>query len=184
MTYTIPDFGPSDLLTSAREGMRRLRVDQGSTGFYLGREFRTFKEWPSATTEIYVIKAFVPVDIILLDVTAEIEAGQIRIETLAAGDASGIFGESLPLFNANNMTVAPQYTPATQLTAGGAIDGGLVLDVLRVKTDTNTQRSQSVNASQDGGRGIAPGTYHFRITLTAAIGTLKLRWEERPQVTN
>lgn len=37
MTYTIPDFGPSDLLTSSREGTRRLRVDVAQAGFFEGR---------------------------------------------------------------------------------------------------------------------------------------------------
>ena len=44
MTWTVPDFGPSDLLTSEREKYRRVRVDVGQTGFFDGREFRTFKE--------------------------------------------------------------------------------------------------------------------------------------------
>lgn len=39
MSYTIPDFGPPDLLTSERLGTRRLRVDVGQTGFFERREF-------------------------------------------------------------------------------------------------------------------------------------------------
>ena len=37
MTYTVPDFGPSDLITSAREGTRRVRVDVAQTGFFEAR---------------------------------------------------------------------------------------------------------------------------------------------------
>ena len=45
MVFTIPDFGPSDLLTSGREGTRRVRVDVAQTGFFEARERRSFKEW-------------------------------------------------------------------------------------------------------------------------------------------
>lgn len=37
MTYTVQDFGPSDLLTSNRYKYRRVRVDVGQTGFFEGR---------------------------------------------------------------------------------------------------------------------------------------------------
>ena len=37
MTWTIPDFGPNDLLTSEKESFRRVRVDVAQTGFFEGR---------------------------------------------------------------------------------------------------------------------------------------------------
>lgn len=161
---------------------RRLKVEQARTSFYQGKEFRTFKEWTVATTATYVIKAVVPINIILLELDIQIEEGQIRIETVVGGTAGGTFSETLPIFSTNNMTEKPQpaYVNMTVLTAGGTHTGGTVLDVLRTKTSGNSQHSGSVGANGGAERGVSPNTYYFRITLTAAIGTFKARFEERP----
>jgi hypothetical protein len=168
----------ADMVTSSKAGIRRYKVDQGSTGFYNGVEARAFKEWPTATTGTYVIKAVVPIDIILTAIELQIETGTIRMETVAGGTPGGVFAETLPVFRANNMSVAPAYTPTVVLTAGGTHTGGTLLDVLRVKADLNSNRSASVGDSQGSERGVAPGTYHFRLALNGVIGTLKMRWED------
>jgi hypothetical protein len=180
MTYTIPDFGPADLLTSGREGTRRVRVDVAQTGFFEGRERRSFKEWPTATTATYVIRATVPVNVILSALEIAIEAGSIRIETVVGGTPSGTWGEVLPIFAANTMSGTPAYTGVVVLEAGGSHTGGTVLDVLRAKTDSNTNRSASVGNNNDLVRGVAPGVYYYRMTMTGVIGVASFRWEERP----
>jgi hypothetical protein len=180
VSFTIPDFGPSDLLTSAREGTRRVRVDVAQTGFFENRERRSFKEWATATTGTYVIRATVPINVILSALDIALEAGAIRIETVVGGTASGTWAEVLPIFAANNMTNAPAYTGQVFLDAGGTHTGGVVLDVLRAKTDANTNRSSSVGATADTVRGVSPGVYYYRMTLTGVIGVASFRWEERP----
>lgn len=174
---------PFDLLTDGGDGPnRRIRVDVAQTGFFAGREFRTFKEWTAATTETYVIKAVVPINVILFEFGIELEAGTVRVETVFGGTEGGSFSEALPIFSTNNMSEKPQppYAASVTLTGGGTLTGGLVLDVLRAKTSDNSNFAGSVGASAGAERGIAIGTYYFRITLTAAIGVLKARWEERP----
>ena len=40
MTYTIQDFGPSDVMTTAKEGSRRIKVEDGNSSFYEGQPSR------------------------------------------------------------------------------------------------------------------------------------------------
>ena len=173
---------PSGLITDRDGSNPRLRVDVAQTGFFSGREFRTFKEWSVAATETYVIKAVVPVNTILFEFGLDLEAGSARIETVVGGTEGGSFSETLPIFVTNTMTERPLplYTPQNVLTAGGTLTGGTVLDVLRGKAADNSNFAGSVGASTGAERGVAPTTYYWRITLAAAIGVLKARWEERP----
>ena len=174
---------PFDLLTDGGDGPnRRLRVDVAQTGFFAGREFRTFKEWSAATTATVVIKAVVPIDIILFELGIELEAGTARIETLVGGTEGGTFAEVLPIFPTNTMSEKPQppYAAQVVLTSGGTLTGGTLLDPLRAKTSDNSNFSASVGAAAGAERGVGANTYYFRATLTAVIGVFKARWEERP----
>jgi hypothetical protein len=186
LTGTVAPFStvdlPHDLYTSTKEGFRRLRVDIAQTSFFEGREFRTFKEWTAATTATYVIKAVVPLDIILFSLTSAVEAGTIRVETVVGGTEGGTFSETLPILPANTMSTRPSpfYTNQTVLTAGGTLTGGTVIDVLRIKAADNSNFAGSVGVAATDERGVGAATYYFRITLTGVIGTFKARWEERP----
>lgn len=167
-----------DLLTDKGSGPnRRLRVDVGQTGFFAGREFRTFFEFSADQ----VIKAVVPVDIILFGLEVILTAGLLRIETVVGGTEGGSFSNTLPIFPRNTMSERPQpfYTPQVVLTSGGTHTGGTVIDVLLNKTADVTNFSSSVGAENSDERGIGAGTYYLRLTGTAAIGIIKARWEER-----
>ncbi len=173
---------PQELITgTGADPKPRLRVDVGQTSFFEGREFRSFKEWAAATTATYVIRATVPVNTILFELGIEIEEGAARIETVVGGTPGGSFSEVLPIFGANNMSDRPTpfYVAQNVIEAGGTHTGGTVLDVLRAKTSGNSNFAGSVGSSTGAERGVAIGTYYFRITLTGAIGILKMRWEER-----
>lgn len=176
---TLPLADPS--LTTGTTNPR-LRVDVAQTGFFEGREFRTFKEWPTATSATYVIKAVVPINIILFELGVELEAGTARIETLVGGTEGGTFSETLPIFPTNTMSEKPQPPYANQviLTAGGTLAGGLLLDSLRAKTSDNSNFSASVGAAAGAERGVGANTYYFRVTLSSVLGVFKARWEERP----
>ena len=160
----------------------RLRVDLAQTGFFEKREFRTFREWLTATTGTYVIKAVVPVDIILLELGITLDAGTARIETLVGGTEGGVFTpDDLPIFPANTMLEGPPpVANQVLLTAGGTLAGGLLLDPLRAKTSDNSNFAGSVGAGTGAERGVGPNTYYFRLTLSGVTGVFKARWEERP----
>lgn len=159
----------------------RIRVDVAQTSFFEGREFRTFKEWPTATSGEYVIKVVVPVNTILHELNIDAEEGSLRMLTKVGGSEGGSFDEVFPIFSTNTMSEKPQppYAAQCSLVAGGTHTGGTVLDPLRVKTSGNTNFASSAGA-RAAERGIGAGTYYFAITLTNFIGTLKARWEERP----
>lgn len=177
---------PFDLLTDGGDGPnRRLRVDVGQTGFFAGREFRTFKELNIAASGSYVIKAVVPVDIILFGIHAAIEAGHLRVATVLGGSEGGSFSETLPIFGRNNMSERPTpfYAPLVILSAGGTHTGGVEIDVLRLKANSNTNQASTVGAEGGDERGVGANTYYLRLTnlsgTDAIAGVFSARWEER-----
>jgi hypothetical protein len=166
-----------DLLTDGGDGPnRRIRVDVAQTGFFAGREFRTYHQWATPTTATQVIKAVVPVDIILFELGVNLVEGELLIETLVGGTEGGTFDTSLFIVSTNTMDEKPQpaYTNQVLLTTGGTL-----LDPLIAKTSGNSNFSASVGAATGAERGVGPNTYYFRITLAGARGIFKARWEER-----
>lgn len=176
---------PPDLFTNAGIGpFRRLRVDTAQTGFFAGREFRTFHEFTMTNGQIIVIKALVPIDIILFGVKVDLNQGQIRVETLIGGTEGGTFSVSLPVFNRNTTSkaAAAGYANQVTLTTGGTLTGGTLLDVFSIKVASNNNFAETVGATQGDERGIGAGTYYYRLTATGdTIGMFSGRWEERPE---
>lgn len=179
--------------TDRLSGFERLRVDPDQTSFWEGREFRTFKELNIAASAEYVIKAVVPINIILVKLEVSIEAGFLRVGTYVGGTPGGSFSETLPILPANNMSAGNDhrknasgsiYAPQTVLTAGGAHTGGTELDVVRIKANANSNQAFSVGSSPFDQRGVAANTYYFRLLnlsgTDAVTGTFKARYEERP----
>lgn len=169
------------LLTDRGGVNRRWRVDVGQTGFFAGREFRTFREWTTATTGTEVIKIVVPVNVILFEFQIQEEAGTIRVETVIGGTEGGSFSETLPIRSTNTMTEKPQppYSPLVVLTMGGTLTGGTTIDVSRVKTAANSNFAATVGGEGGAERGVAAATYYWRLTMTDFVGVIKARWEER-----
>jgi hypothetical protein len=165
----------------------RIRVEPGQHSFFDGTEFRTFRRLNGITAgSTLVVKAVVPINIVLQALTTNIYQGALDIETVVGGTEGGTFSETLPIFPANTMDERPTplYTPQVVLTAGGTHTGGTVLDVLVNKAADNANFSGSVGALTDDSRGIGANTYYFRIQALATygdlLGTFKARWEERP----
>lgn len=174
-------------------GFERLRVDVGQTSFFEGREFRTFKELNIAAGATYVVRAVVPLNIILFGLEVSIDQGWLRVGTYVGGTPGGTFSETLPILGTNNMTPGTEhrrnysgniYTAQTVLTAGGTHTGGTELDVLRIKTADNTTFGSSVGAAPNDERGVSANTYYFRLlnldAMDPVTGTFKARFEERP----
>lgn len=178
--------------TDRWSGFERLRVDVAQTSFFEGREFRTFKDLNVAAGATYVIKAVVPINIVLFGLDVALEAGAVRISTRTGGTEGGSFSETLPRFPANNMSLGKDhrkyngvaYAPTVVITAGGTHNGGgTELDVIRLKANSNTNQASSVGTPSSPERGVGAGTYYFLINNPSAdtvVGTFKARWEERP----
>lgn len=179
----IPIF---DLLTDGGNGpSRRLRVDTGQTGFFAGREFRTFREFNIAAGETLVLQIAVPVNAILQEQGVEIDAGSIRITNATGGTPGGTFSEALPVIAKNNMSERPTplYLPQITFAAGGTHTGGFVFDIHRAVAANATAQQSTVGRTVGDERGIAVGTYYVRYQnfgTGAATGTFWFIWEERP----
>lgn len=177
----------------AHSGFERLRVDVAQTGFFEGREFRSYKELNIATGATYVIKAVAPINIILFGIDVAIESGYARIGTYVTGTEGGSYSDTLPVIGANTMTLGSDrrksyngsaYAPQVLLTGGGTHTGGVELDVIRLKAANVTAQSQTVGNSPSDERGVSPGTFYFRIEnlsgTDSLVGVFRARWEERP----
>ena len=177
---------PFDLLTDGGDGPnRRLRVDIGQTGFFAGREFRTFREFSIAAGQTLVLKIVVPINAILSEQSVELDAGSIRITNASGGTPGGSFAETLPVIGKNNMSERPLplYTPQIVFTAGGTHTGGFIFDIHRVVAATATAQQSTVGNIIGDERGVAAGTYYVRYEnfgSGTATGTLWFFWEERP----
>ena len=160
-------------------------MDVGQTGFFAGREFRTFREINIAAGQSLVLKFVVPINVILEQQGIELDSGSIRITNSVGGTPGGSFAETLPVLGKNNMSERPTplYTPQVVVTAGGTITGATTLDVHRVVAATATAQQSTVGNVVGDERGIAANTYHVtyeNFGSGAATGTLWFIWEERP----
>ena len=184
-TYTITDFGPADLLTSEREGMRRMRVDVGQTGFFEGREFRTFREFSIASGASLFIKLTSPVDFILFEQSLTVDAGSVRFTALTGATEATPFNTALPVIGKNRMTARPEpfYVAQVAASTGGTVTGGTIIEVSRVVAANSTAQHSTVGGAAQSERGLPAGAYYLRIENIGngtATGVYSLFWEERP----
>ena len=182
---------PLDLLTSDDPTRRRFRVDVAQTGFFEGREFRTFKELNIAAGATLVMRVTVPVNTILQNVSMTLDAGSVKLRTVSGGTPAGTFSESLPIIPKNTMTggkfpapTLPLYAAQNSVASGGtSITGGVDIDVIRIVVANASGQASSVGNAQDDYRGVGPGIYYWvfnNFGSGAATGVFSSFWEERP----
>lgn len=178
------DLSP-DLYTSNTEGFRRIRVDSGQTGFFEGREFRTFFEISLATGTSSYIKFVSPVDFIIFEQSLTLDAGSVRFTALTGATSVGTYSNILPVIGKNRMSVrkSPFYVSQCTLASGGTVTGGTVVELFRVTAANATAQQQTVLGAASTERGLPAGTYFLRIENIGngtATGVYSLIWEERP----
>jgi hypothetical protein len=186
LTNTITPFTAvelaQDLYTSTVEGFRRIRVDVGQTGFFEGREFRTFKDLSIPSGSTYTVKVVVNRNTILWNTSLSLESGGLKLSTVAGGSDIDPFTTSLPRIPKNRMTFAPVVEPLNTIQEGGTMAGGTVIDVVRLSTASSTTQRSSVGGSVADERGVSPGVYYFVFQNTSnsdVAGTFHMFWEER-----
>lgn len=172
----------ADAWTSDEPGLRRLRVDVAQTGFFEGREFRTFYEYSVPTGQSVYLRATVPLNIILFATSLTLDAGKLRMTLHAGGTESGTWSP-VAVLPKNNMTGRPAYTGQVQIESGGTHSGGVLLDVVRLLSETVGNRAATVGGQVADERGVGPGVYYYRlenIDGQTANGVFSAFWEERP----
>lgn len=176
-------YPPTKLMTDADGAYARLRVDVGQTGFFAGREARTFYEFSIASGATQVIKVISPTDTIVQQLSINLFLAEIRMELVVGGTEGGTFDTPLSIFKTNTMSTSSSYTPQVTMNRGGTHTGGTVVDLIQTVTDTNPNKATPAGASEDSPQGFGAGTFYIRLINTdgaTATGIFRARWEERP----
>lgn len=176
-------YPPAKLMTDGDGNYSRLRVDVGQTGFFAGKEARTFYEFSIATGATQVIKVVAPVNTVLQTFGVELNIAEIRLELAIGGTEGGTFETALPIFKTNSMSTQSGYTPQVAMAVGGTHTGGTIVDLLTAFSGDKLKKSLASTASEVLPQGFPAGTYYIRIINTdgaTATGIFRARWEERP----
>jgi len=181
MTYTVDQFGPSDLLTSNKLGTRRIKYDTGKTSFFEAREFRIFKEFdiPAGNTE--TIKVVATKDTIVEVFSASLVLGALRVELVTGGTDGDDFTENLPIFRTNRTSVAPENESSITMQNGGTHTGGTISDIILLVAGSPARQARETTVTEERPLGFAPGTFYIRLESTGssnAKGVFRARWEE------
>jgi hypothetical protein len=179
----IEAYPPKVLMTDDDGEWARLRVDVGQTGFFAGREFRTFYEFSIPTGTTQVIKVVAPIDTIVQTFGAELDLASLRVELRYGGTEGGTFNTQLPSFKANSMSTASSYAGQVTMAVGGTHTGGTVVDLLTLISGANVNKALSISATEELPQGFPAGTYYIKLINTdgaTATGIFRARWEERP----
>jgi hypothetical protein len=176
-------YPPAKLMTDGDGDFSRLRVDSGQTGFFAGREARTFYQFSIPNGQSQVIKVVSLTDTIVQNLILELDLASVRLELVVGGTEGGTFATPLPIFKTNTMSTASDYVPQVTMNRGGTHTGGTVVDVLTAISGANENKSVSQTATEDLPQGFAAGTFYIRLINTdgaTATGIFRARWEERP----
>lgn len=176
-------YPPIKLMTDSDGVYSRLRVDVAQTGFFAGREARTFYQFSIATGETQVIKVVSLTDTIVQNLILELDLASLRLELVVGGTESGTFNTPIPIFKTNTMSTASNYMPQVTMNLGGTHTGGTVIDVLTAISGANENKAVSQSTTENLPQGFSAGTYYIRLINTdgaPAVGIFRARWEERP----
>lgn len=176
-------YPPVKLMTDGDGPYSRLRVDSGQTGFWAGREARTFHEFSIPTGTTQVIKVVSPINTVVQIFGVELDIAALRLELRVGGTEGGTFGTALPIFKTNTMTTQSGYTPQVTMAIGGTHTGGTVVDLLTAIAGDKLQKATAVTVSESLPQGFAAGTFYIKLINTdgaTATGIFRARWEERP----
>lgn len=164
----------------------RVKVDSELGSFYAGTQFRTFKEITLGVGASVNIKMVRPIDIIIRGFTMHVNSGNLRCEIYRNATLGGVWNSPLPVigkceFSDNPL---PIYTPQCALTSGGSFTGGILYDLMDVKTANATGQASTIGDSMESQLGAPAGStgiYKFMNTgLGDASGIFTMWWEELP----
>lgn len=176
---------PQSLYTSSKEGFARIRTDVAQTGFFEGREFRTFFELsiPQGGTQSFKVSC--TNNFILFEQSLVVDAGAIRLNAYTSASDGSAYTTNLPIIGKNRLPTRPQpyYTSVMTVQTGGSRTGGTLVETIRVVASNATSQQTSVGGGVSSERGLPAGTYYIdlvNISNGTATGAYSLWWEERP----
>jgi hypothetical protein len=163
------------------DGESRIQVDVGQTGFFQGREFRTFHEFSIASGQTKIIKAVASVDTIVQRFEVDLWTAEMRVELITGGTEGGTFSTALPILPCNGLNQS--YTSQVTMNTGGTHTGGTVQDMFQLYA-VHGNKGSAVDGTAENLLGFPAGTFYVKLTninSIAATGVFKARWEERPE---
>lgn len=180
MTYTVPDFGPNDLLTSDKEDVRRIKTQNSSEAFEDGRGFRLPYEYSLTDTPV-VLRFVSAVDFMLSSQTLICDQGNIRLDAYRDGTESGIW-TTVPTFK-RNIVDNQAYVGQVIVSTGGAITPITPsVDIIRVRTSGATAQQSNVSEALNSSRKLSAGTYYLQLSRIdgndVSTGVYLIEWEE------
>lgn len=189
LPFTGVEFA-QDIVTSGKQGFRRLQVDQGQTGFFEGRNFRLIRKIRNE----FVLKFESPVDFILYEQVFGVTSGNYEFHAWRTNNVeeTAAFTDDLTQYVVNQNGSAEfrdynggRYQSQVTLTTGGAIavaDVEQYTDYAEMKTSNSTAQRSSVSQSGNTQRYLPAGTYYLEFTFidTPVRGVYQIGWEERP----
>lgn len=166
------------LLTEEGAAPSRLRVDNGSTGFFAGKEFRFFYEFSIANGESAWIKVVVPTDSTAKFQDISVDEGGVRFRVWSGSTEIGPFFEpASPTGGYFSLNQAAQdkygYVRQSSVLVGGngaALTDGTVSEIVRVVTSGASGHRSTVGSGSIAERGIPAGTYHLQLENIASSG--------------
>lgn len=170
--------------TSSPDKRPRLRVDAAQTGFFEGREFRSYYEISLAAGTSVYLRFTANCEFILFEQTLTMTEGRVKVTVSTAGTPAGTYNTELPIIGKNRMLerLQPYYEAQNTIATGGTHSGGTVLEVFYVYASTATAQQSTVGGGVSDERGIPEGTYYIKLEnmgAGAATGIYNLWWEER-----
>lgn len=177
-------YPPKVLMTDGDGANARLRVDVAQTGFFTGKEFRSFYEFSIANGQSVVMKFTSPINFILFTQSLTVDSGGVKYTAEIGGTEGGVFTD-LPAIGKNRMSTrpTPYYEAQALFSVGGTTSGGTIVDVARMVTAGSSAQQITVGAQTSDERGLPAGTYYIRLTNLhngTSTGVYSLFWEERP----
>ena len=172
---------PAELITgTGAQPKPRLRVDPGQTGFFEGRQFRTYHEMNIATASTLWGRFVTPVDVIIVKRELIVVQGNLRFALSNAGTPGGSW-TAKTVYPLNTMSERPTPLYASQVAPaiGGTVTSPTEIDVVLLETGTSQAVSVSNTADEVG---FAAGTYYVELRNTGANtlrGIYQVIWEER-----
>lgn len=167
----------------------RVKVDPGSTDFFLGREFRTYFEIiKAASWTTFWLRAEATAAFNLQVQRVTLDVGACRMSVWRNATPAGVWTD-VPSFGRNLLPDTPVVVPTFKLQQGGTFTGGTESDLIRVRTSATIGNQSSSNVTGDTDTRFLPaGTYAIKIepitglaNTDALNGKIELLWAERPQ---
>ncbi len=180
---------PSPTLATSRDPeTARVKIEPSTEGFWKGLDYRIVEEVEVGGTPL-VFRFESTKNFILRSQVVESDAGAIRFRAYRSnqGTEGGTFDTDIAIYKVNFIEGVPSVDTGVNITTGGtftpaALPLGKAVDVVRVKSSTQSNRQITISGDVGTERGLPPGVYYIVLDRFDGSGTsegvVSVQWEE------